>query len=64
MTPQWLADIKAAVASLEEETTKFYVKGNKSAAGRARKNLQEIKTLCGDARKAIQADRTSATAEK
>lgn len=59
MTPQWLTDLKAAVASLEEETTKFYVKGNKSAGTRARKHLQEIKTISQDARKAIQADRVA-----
>lgn len=59
MTPEWLNALKTAVASLEEEAEKFYVKGNKSAGTRARKHLQEIKTLSQDGRKHIQEARVT-----
>ena len=62
MTPEWLEQLKTAVASLEEQAEKFYVKGNKSAGTRARKLLQEVKTLSQDGRKHIQESRV--TAEK
>jgi hypothetical protein len=61
MTPEWLSNMKAALASLEEETTKFYEKGNKSAGTRARKVLQDIKTLSQEGRKHIQEARVTAT---
>ena len=38
-------DLKAIVAQLEEEATKFYEKNNKAAGVRLRKGLQDIKTL-------------------
>ena len=60
MTPEWLNTLKAAVASLEEEAEKFYVKGNKSAGTRARKALQDIKTLSQEGRKHIQEARVTA----
>jgi hypothetical protein len=59
MMPEWLNTLKAAVTSLEEEAEKFYVKGNKSAGTRARKALQEIKTLSQDGRKHIQETRVA-----
>jgi hypothetical protein len=61
MTPDWLTTLKAAVESLEEETVKFYDKGNKSAGTRARKLLQDIKTLSQEGRKHIQEARVTAT---
>lgn len=59
MTTEWLSNMKAALASLEEETTKFYEKGNKSAGTRARKVLQDIKTLSQEGRKHIQEARVT-----
>ena len=38
-------ELKALVASLEEDATKFYEKENKAAGVRLRKGLQEIKAL-------------------
>jgi hypothetical protein len=38
-------ELKALVASLEEDATKFYEKDNKSAGVRLRKGLQEIKSM-------------------
>ncbi len=38
-------DLKALVASMEEDVTKFYEKDNKAAGVRVRKALQEIKGL-------------------
>ena len=61
MTTEWLSNMKAALASLEEETTKFYEKGNKSAGTRARKVLQDIKTLSQEGRKHIQEALVTAT---
>lgn len=61
MTLEWLEEIKAAVATLEEETVKFYDKGNKSAGTRARKALQDLKTVSQVGRKHIQEHRVAAT---
>jgi hypothetical protein len=36
MTPQWLTELKETVSQLENETVKFYEKGNKSAGTRTR----------------------------
>jgi hypothetical protein len=38
-------ELKALVASLEEDATKFYEKQNKAAGVRLRKGLQEIKSM-------------------
>jgi hypothetical protein len=38
-------ELKALVASLEEDATKFYEKGNKAAGVRLRKGLQDIKSI-------------------
>ncbi len=38
--------IKAAYEAYIEENEKFVVKGNKAAAGRARKALMELAKLC------------------
>ena len=39
-------ELKALVAGLEEDVTKFHDKGNKAAGTRVRKSCQEIKNLC------------------
>lgn len=54
MTPQWLTSLKESIAVLEMESTKFYEKGNSSAGTRARKALQDIKSLCQEGRTHIQ----------
>ena len=41
-----LEQIKAAYDSFIEENEKFVTKGNKAAAGRARKALMELSKLC------------------
>lgn len=38
-------ELKTLIASIEEDATKFYEKGNKAAGVRLRKGLQDIKTL-------------------
>jgi hypothetical protein len=38
-------ELKALVASLEEDAAKFYDKENKAAGVRLRKGLQEIKSM-------------------
>lgn len=38
-------ELKALVASMEEDVTKFYDKGNKTAGVRVRKALQDVKAL-------------------
>jgi hypothetical protein len=38
-------ELKTLIASLEDDATKFYDKGNKAAGVRLRKGLQDIKTL-------------------
>ena len=38
-------ELKALVANMEEDVTKFYDKDNKAAGVRVRKTLQEIKGL-------------------
>ena len=38
-------ELKALVAGLEEDATKFYEKNNKAAGVRLRKGLQDIKSM-------------------
>lgn len=47
-------DVKALMATLEDDMDKFYNKGNKAAGTRARKTLQELKKLAQDIRTEIQ----------
>jgi hypothetical protein len=42
--------LKTLVATLEEDVTKFYEKGNKTAGTRIRKSCQDIKNLCQEIR--------------
>jgi len=39
-------ELKALVAGLEEDATKFDQKGNKAAGTRLRKGCQDVKNLC------------------
>lgn len=47
-------EVKALMASLEEDLDKFYNKGNKAAGTRARKTLQDLKKLAQVIRTEIQ----------
>lgn len=47
-------EMKALVESLGDDVDKFYNKGNKTAGTRARKTLQDIKTLAQTMRTDIQ----------
>lgn len=47
-------EVKALMASLEDDMDKFYNKGNKAAGTRARKTLQDLKKLAQDIRTEIQ----------
>ena len=42
--------LKNLVATLEDDFTKFYDKGNKAAGTRVRKGCQDIKNLCQEIR--------------
>ena len=53
-------ELKALVASLEEDATKFFEKGNKSAGVRLRKGLQDIKALA----QAVRVEVSEANKEK
>ena len=55
-------ELKALVASLEEDATKFYEKENKAAGVRLRKGLQEIKALAQTVR--IEVSGKNKTAKK
>ena len=52
-------EIKALIASVEEDVDKFYKKGNKSAAVRIRKGMQEIKNLAQEVRGHVQETKNS-----
>ena len=45
-----LEELKQLVSTFEEAYTKFVEKGNKTAATRARKTLQDIRNLSKDVR--------------
>lgn len=47
-------EIKALVEAVAVDIDKFFVKGNKSAAVRIRKAMQEIKTAAQDIRSHVQ----------
>jgi hypothetical protein len=47
-------EIKAIVDELEGDMDKFFDKGNKTAGTRARKSLQDLKTLAQEIRIQIQ----------
>jgi len=45
--------IKELVASLEGDFVKFYEKGNKAAATRVRKGMQQLKNVAQEVRKEV-----------
>ena len=50
-------ELEALVASMSEDVSKFYEKGNKAAGVRIRKVLQDVKTLAQEIRKDISAQK-------
>jgi len=46
--------LKELVMSLEGDMTKFFVKNNKAAGTRVRKNLQLLKSIAQDIRREVQ----------
>lgn len=46
--------LRELVASLEDDFTKFYDKGNKAAGTRVRKGMQDVKKLAQDIRVDVQ----------
>ena len=47
-------EIKNLIAGVEEDVEKFYGKGNKAAAVRIRKSMQDIKNLAQEVRLHVQ----------
>jgi hypothetical protein len=47
---EFYEQLKSLVATLEDDFTKFYDKGNKAAGTRVRKGCQDIKNLCQEIR--------------
>ena len=52
-------EIKSLIENTEEDIEKFYVKGNKAAAVRIRKSMQEIKNLAQKLRVHVQETKNS-----
>lgn len=50
------------VTELNEDVTKFYDKGNKTAGTRVRKTCQDIKNLCQDIRVDVSSKKTEVNA--
>ena len=47
-------EIKSLIEAVAEDVDKFYVKGNKAAAVRIRKSMQEVKNLAQELRLNVQ----------
>jgi hypothetical protein len=47
-------EIKALIEAVGEDIEKFYVKGNKAAAVRIRKSMQDVKNLAQELRLHVQ----------
>ena len=52
-------EIKALIETCTEDVDKFYVKGNKAAAVRIRKTMQDIKNLAQEVRIHVQDTKNS-----
>lgn len=52
-------ELKTIILELEGDIDKFYVKGNKSAAVRIRKSMQDIKNLAQELRLHVQETKNS-----
>jgi|688.fasta_scaffold289792_3 hypothetical protein len=57
-------ELKTLIASIEDDASKFYEKGNKAAGVRLRKGLQDIRTLSQVLRQDVSAkNKTDKTAQ-
>jgi hypothetical protein len=56
-------ELKTLIASIEDDATKFYEKGNKAAGVRLRKGLQEIRTLSQTLRQDVSAKNKTVKAD-
>ena len=54
MAKSMYTQLQEHVASLEDDFSKFYDKGNKAAGTRVRKGMQELKQLAQDIRTDVQ----------
>jgi hypothetical protein len=52
-------EIKKLILETEEDMDKFYIKGNKSAAIRIRKNMQQLKNIAQEIRIHVQETKNS-----
>jgi|TARA_R100000734_G_C3308460_1_gene99090 hypothetical protein len=52
-------EIKSLIEACAEDVEKFYVKGNKAAAVRIRKQMQEVKNLAQELRIHVQETKNS-----
>jgi len=52
-------EIKALIEAVGEDIEKFYAKGNKAAAVRIRKSMQEVKNLAQELRLHVQETKNS-----
>jgi|TARA_R100001163_G_C5057260_1_gene193766 N-acetylglucosamine kinase-like BadF-type ATPase len=52
-------EIKALIEAVAEDVDKFYVKGNKAAAVRIRKTMQEVKNAAQELRVHVQETKNS-----
>ena len=52
-------EIKKLIQEVEDDVTKFYEKGNKSAAVRIRKTMQDVKNLAQEIRVHVQETKNS-----
>ena len=52
-------EIKALIETCTEDVDKFYVKGNKAAAVRIRKAMQDVKNLAQEVRLHVQETKNS-----
>jgi len=48
-------ELKALIASIEDDAVKFYEKGNNAAGTRVRTGLQQVKTLAQEIRNGVTA---------
>ena len=57
--PNHFTDLKALVADMEDDFSKFYDKGNKAAGTRIRKSMQDLKKMAQDIRTDVQGSKNT-----
>lgn len=60
---QKLMELRECVETVNKDASKFFEKGNKAAGVRARKHLQELKTIAQELRVLIQKCKSEAAAQ-